>query len=129
MKKASREVKPKKKERQVLMKKASREVKPTYEGKTKWPLYKHPVLDEDREKEETVNVRLWLFKNLYAVTHIKDKIIVYFYSEEIPIRTADDFAELNYYMVKEKYYIYKTEKTLDTILKRTEKRKRFGDIL
>lgn len=111
------------------MKKINREIKPTYEGKTKWPLYKHPVLDEDREKEETVNVRLWLFKNLYAVTHIKDKIIVYFYSEEIPIKTADEFAELNYYMVKEKEYIYKTDKTLDTILKRTEKRKRFGDIL
>lgn len=102
-------------------------ISPTWTGKTKWPLFKHPVSDKEKKKSEIVDVKLWLLKNMYAIAIIKDMIIVYTYDNEIP-KKAEDFYELNYYMLKEKSYPFTTDKEFEKIFKRTDKRKKILEI-
>ena len=99
------------------------EIKPTYKGITKYPLYKSPPTKEELDKCKFVPVRVWIFKNYYAIAQIDNSIIVYLCSSEIPTINIDNFNELNYYMLKEKTYPYKNELALEKIIMRVSRKK------
>lgn len=101
---------------------------PTYEGVTRWPLYKAPATKEELSVVKDVKVRVWILRNYHAVAHIDNVINVYVCSDEIPKKNIDDFNELNYYMLKLSSSPYKTEKSLETIIRKTEKRKKINRI-
>lgn len=102
-------------------------ISPTWTGYTHWPIYKHPVSNKEKKKSEIVDVKLWLLKNMYAIAIIKDMVIVYTYSNEIP-KKSEDFYELNYYMLIEKKYPFTTDKEFEKIFKRIERRKKIIEI-
>ena len=98
-------------------------MKPTYKGTTKYPLYKSPPTKEELNICKFVPVRVWIFKNYYAIAQIDNSIIVYLCSSEIPTINIDNFNELNYYMLKEKTYPYKNELALEKIIMRVSRKK------
>ena len=49
---------------------------PTYEGVTRWPLYKAPPTKEELAVVKDVKVRVWILRNYHAVAHIDNVINV-----------------------------------------------------
>ena len=84
-------------------------------GNCKWPIYNYPVHKDVLDKQRLVEYRLWVFPNHRGVIHVDKEIIQY---ECVPDIFETDIEELMFYMLKTKMSVYKTEKGLESLLKK-----------
>lgn len=71
---------------------------PTYEGVTRWPLYKAPATKEELAIVKDVKVRVWVLRNYHAVAHIDNVINVYVCSDEIPKKKLQSLFTWIFYL-------------------------------